>query len=90
MSEEKFSTILFGGLVTLTFLSVTASWLALGRGGAVVVALSFAAIKGFLIGWYFMRLKTAGPFPRGAVLVGIVAVLILAFGVFPDVGLFNR
>jgi caa(3)-type oxidase subunit IV len=54
------------------------------------VALAFAVVKAFLIGWYFMRLKTAGPVPRGAVIVGIVAVLILAFGIFPDVGLFNR
>lgn len=90
MTEEKFSTTLFISLVCLTLLSVTASRLHLESGPAVGVALGFAAIKGFLIGWYFMRLKTAGPIPRAAVLVGIAAVLILAFGVFPDVGLFNR
>lgn len=90
MSDEKFSTVLFGGLVAITLLSVTASRLHLGRGAAVFVALGFAAIKAFLIGWYFMRLKSAGAVPRGAVIVGIVAVLILAFGIFPDVGLFNR
>lgn len=90
MTEEKFSTVLFGGLVSITLLSVTASRLHLGRVPAVTVALAFAAVKAFLIGWYFMRLKTAGPVPRGAVIVGIVAVLILAFGIFPDVGLFNR
>lgn len=90
MSDEKFSTVLFGGLVAITLLSVTASRLNLGRGAAVAVALGFAAVKAFLIGWYFMRLKSAGPVPRGAVIVGIVAVLILAFGIFPDVGLFNR
>lgn len=90
MSEEKFSTVLFLSLVCLTLFSVTASRLHLERGPAVTVALAFAAIKGFLIGWYFMRLKTSGPIPRAAVLVGIAAVLILAFGVFPDVGLFNR
>jgi caa(3)-type oxidase subunit IV len=90
MTEEKFSTVLFGGLVAITLLSVTASGFHLGRVPAVAVALAFAAVKAFLIGWYFMRLKTAGPVPRGAVIVGIVAVLILAFGIFPDVGLFNR
>jgi caa(3)-type oxidase subunit IV len=90
MNEEKFSTILYVSLMCLTLLSVTASRFHLNRGSAVAVALAFAVIKGFLIGWYFMRLKTAGPIPRGAVLVGIAAVLILAFGVFPDVGLFNR
>ena len=90
MNEENFSTVLFGGLILLTLLSVTASRLHLGRGPAITVALAFAVVKAFLIGWYFMRLKTAGPVPRGAVIVGIVAVLILAFGIFPDVGIFNR
>ncbi|MBK8575394.1 MAG: cytochrome C oxidase subunit IV family protein [Elusimicrobia bacterium] len=90
MNEEKFSTVLFIGLVFVTLVSVGASRLHLGSGMAVTVALAFAAFKAFLIGWYFMRLKTAGAVPRGAVIVGVLAVLILAFGIFPDVGLFNR
>ena len=90
MTEEKFSTVLFVGLVTITLLSVGASRLHLPRSPAVAVALAFAAVKAFFIGWYFMRLKSAGMVPRGAVIVGIAAVLILAFGIFPDVGLFNR
>jgi caa(3)-type oxidase subunit IV len=90
MSEEKFSTLLFVGLICVTLLSVGASRIHLERGAAVAVALAFAAVKAFFIGWYFMRLKTAGAVPRGAVAVGILAVLILAFGIFPDVGLFNR
>lgn len=90
MNEEKFSVVLFGSLVALTFISVAASRLGLGRGGSVGVALGFAAVKAFLIGWYFMRLRTAGPVARGAVLVGILAVLILAIGILPDVGFLNR
>jgi caa(3)-type oxidase subunit IV len=90
MTEEKFSTVLFVGLVILTLLSITAARLSLGRGPTVTVALAFAAVKAFLIGWYFMRLKSAGAVPRAAVALGIIAVLILAFGIFPDVGLYNR
>jgi caa(3)-type oxidase subunit IV len=90
MTDEKSSTLLFAGLVTLTLLSVLASRLHFGRTTAIVIALAFAVIKGFLIGWFFMRLKSEGWVARGAVLIGILAVLILSIGIFPDVGLFNR
>ncbi|MBL8024483.1 MAG: cytochrome C oxidase subunit IV family protein [Elusimicrobia bacterium] len=90
MTDERSSTILFAGLVSFTLLSVLASRLHFDRTGAIVTALAFAVVKGFLIGWYFMRLKSAGWIARGAVFIGILAVLILSIGIFPDVGLFNR
>lgn len=74
-------------LMTLTFLSVASFTVGLGRLMAVVVALAIASVKATLIGLYYMRLKDESPLIFGIVFVAIAAVLILGFGLLPDLTL---
>lgn len=53
----------------------------------MAVALGFAAVKAALIGWFFMRLRHEGWIVRGAVLVGVFAVLVMAVGILPDIAI---
>ncbi|TXH23511.1 MAG: hypothetical protein E6Q99_07890 [Elusimicrobia bacterium] len=87
MNEKSISNALFGGLIAITLVSVAASRLHFGRELAVAVALGFAAVKAALIGWFFMRLRHEGWIIRGAVLVGVFAVLVMAVGILPDLAI---
>ena len=87
MNEKTTSHRIFGALILLTLASVAVSRIGVGRFGAVGVAMSFSIIKAVLIGWFFMRLRHEGWMIRGAVLIGIVAVLILGIGILPDLAI---
>lgn len=87
--ESKLYASVFGFLVVLTILTVAAYFVGQGGGRvmAVTVALSIASVKALLIALYFMHVKDEHLLIQGIALVGIVAVVILAVGIFPDIGL---
>lgn len=75
-------------LVGLTLATAaSAYWGGLGRIVAITLALSIAGMKAGLIGLYYMHLKDEGGLIYGIVAVGLLMLLILAFGILPDVGL---
>ena len=80
---------IFGVLVLLT-ISTVAAW-ALGSGEgrilAVTIALAIAFTKGTLILMYFMHLKDEPPVYWAILGIGLLAVIILAIGIFPDVAI---
>jgi cytochrome c oxidase subunit 4 len=45
--------------------------------GEVVAALSFAAVKAFLVAWFFMHLSEEGLASRLAFLIGVLFVVLL-------------
>lgn len=76
--------------VYLTLLLLTAATLGAGLlhvGGrlmGVAVALIIASFKAGLIAFYFMGLRRERPLVWGILATGIVAVLILLVGIYPD------
>lgn len=72
-------------LVTLTLLSFGSFYMGPGKIMAVAVALALATAKALLIALYFMHLKDEHPVIYGMVFVGVAAVILLAFGILPDV-----
>lgn len=77
-------TYAYVSLVMLTALTVAASLLHLTRGAAVAFALTVAAVKAAVIGWYFMHLRVERPLVWVVVVVGVVALAILVVGILPD------
>ncbi len=77
-------------LIFLTLITVSSSALEWGRILAVTAALAIAAIKATLIALYYMHLKDEGPLTCAIVLTGLTAVAILAFGILPDMAVYNR
>ena len=75
-------------LVCLTAATVGA-WVfgGAGRMVAVTVALAIAGSKAALIGLYFMHLKDERPVIWAVLGTGVLAVVILAIGIFPDVAI---
>lgn len=76
-------------LVALTLATAASALIDRGRIVAVTAALSIAAIKAALIAFYYMHLKEEGPLIYAIVLTGITAVLILAFGILPDMAIYR-
>ncbi len=85
--ELKMYTAVYVGLLCLTAATVSASWLHVSRYAAVSVALAMASVKAALIGWYFMHLKSERPLVWTVIGVGLLTVIILVVGVFPDLAL---
>lgn len=77
-------TRVFVALLILTAVTVGVSLLHLPRYAAVALAIVVATLKGSLIAWYFMNLKTERALVWVSMLVGITAVIILVIGVLPD------
>lgn len=73
------------GLLALTALTVGAAFVAQGRIFAVATALTIAASKAAAIGLYYMNLRRERPLMYVIVGTGVLAVLILLFGIIPDV-----
>ena len=76
----------FGALLVLTLITVGASYLQLGGGTTVAVALAIAAAKAALVAAFFMHLKSERPmvyWPLGLtafLFVGLIAGLLLSEG----------
>ncbi len=83
----KTYTGVYLALLILTATTVAASLLHLSREGAVLLALFIASVKAALIGWYFMHLNTARAGIWIILLVGLLSVIILAIGIFPDMAM---
>lgn len=77
-------------LIFLTLVTAASSALEWGRILAVTAALAIAAVKATLIAFYYMHLKDEGPLTYAIVLTGLTAVAILAFGILPDMAVYNR
>lgn len=73
------------GLLFLTAATVGAAYIHLGRIFAVATAMVIAFSKAAMIGLYYMNLRRERPFMHLIVWTGIIAVLILLFGIIPDV-----
>jgi caa(3)-type oxidase subunit IV len=78
----------FGALIALTAITVTAATHAPGARLAVIgIALGIAWLKAGLIGYHFMHLKDERPLVWAVLFIAILAVLALAIGVIPDLAL---
>lgn len=84
--QEKTATMVFGGLLALTAVTIGFYFLPLTRIPALTLALTLASLKAGLIGWFFMDLRKADALTLGVVISGVVAVVILTVGILPDVG----
>lgn len=82
--ERDLDLRIYLGLVVLTLATAASSLLHLGRLAAVGAALAVASVKAGLIGAHFMHLKDEGPVTHAIVLTGLTALIILTFGILPD------
>ncbi|MBI4180098.1 cytochrome C oxidase subunit IV family protein [bacterium] len=77
---------IFGALAVLTFLTVWVNTLDVSRPVAIAIAGSIAIVKVALIAMFFMHLKSEGRWIFGVVALCLIAVLILAVLISPDIG----
>jgi len=84
-SDEGLDAAVYGALLALTGLTLTAGLLHLGgRLMAVAIALIIASMKASLIAFYYMGLRRERAFVFLILGIGILAVLILIVGIVPD------
>ena len=68
----------WGALLVLTWITVTASWIDLGNLN-IVIALAIAVVKSAFVALYFMHLRYDKPF-NAVVLVGTLCFVVLFIG----------
>jgi caa(3)-type oxidase subunit IV len=85
-AESRLYTQIYVALLALTALTVSAYFGHFSRVPAILVALSIAGVKGGLIAWHFMQMKSERPMIWAIALIGITAVLIFGIGILPDLG----
>ena len=84
-SEEGLNLGVYLALLFLTGATLTAG--VLHQGGRIMVvsvALIIATLKASLIGFYYMGLRRERALTFAILAVGLIAVLILLVGIFPD------
>ncbi len=84
-SDDGIDLAIYLGLLVLTAATLAAGLL--GRQGrlmAVSIALIIAALKGSLIGFYYMGLRRERALAYVILGVGLLAAAILLVGIFPD------
>ncbi|MBI2363219.1 MAG: cytochrome C oxidase subunit IV family protein [Elusimicrobia bacterium] len=74
-------------LLALTVVTVACSSMGFEPILGVTVAIGVASAKAALIGAYFMHLRTEKALIYGVAVAGVVAVLVLAAGILPDIAL---
>lgn len=74
-------------LLALTGLTIACSAFGFAPILGVTVAVAVASMKAGLIAYYFMHLREERALICGVAVVGVVAVLVLAAGILPDIAL---
>lgn len=84
-SDDGINRAIYLGLLALTAATLAAGLLGhKGRLMAVSIALIIAALKGSLIGFYYMGLRRERAMTYVILGIGLLAALILLIGIFPD------
>lgn len=84
-SDDDVNLAVYLGLLALTAATLVAGQFASkGRLMAVSVALIIAALKGSLIGFYYMGLRRERALTYVILGIGLLTALILLVGIFPD------
>ena len=84
-SDDDVNLAVYLGLLALTAATLLAGqFTSKGRLMAVSVALIIAALKGSLIGFYYMGLRRERALTYVILGVGLLTALILLIGIFPD------
>ncbi|TPW20062.1 MAG: hypothetical protein FD126_2064 [Elusimicrobia bacterium] len=87
ISEDRLTLGVYLALLVLTGITIASSLAGVGPVLAVTFAVGVAAMKASLIGWYFMHLSHERALIYGVAAVGVIAVVILAVGILPDIAL---
>lgn len=85
--EDRLYLAIYLSLLALTAVTALSALAGPGPVLAVTLALGVAAMKASLIGWYFMHLSHERALIYGVAAAGVVAVVILAVGILPDIAL---
>lgn len=85
--EDRLYLAIYLALLALTAVTAGSALAGLGPLLAVTLALGVASMKAALIGWYFMHLSHERALIYGVAAAGVVAVVILAVGILPDIAL---
>ena len=85
--EDKLYLGVYLTLLGLTALTIACSSFGFAPILGVTAALAVAATKAGLIAFYFMHLRKESALIYGVAVVGVVAVLVLAAGILPDIAL---
>lgn len=84
-SEDALNLGVYLGLLALTAITLAAGLLSHhGRLLSVSVAIIIAAVKASLIGFYYMGLRRERLLTYVIVAIGLIAVLVLLIGIYPD------
>lgn len=86
-SEDRLTLGVYLALLALTAVTVASALVGVGPVLAVTFAVGVAAMKASLIGWYFMHLSHERALIYGVAAVGVIAVVVLAVGILPDIAL---
>ncbi|TBR23509.1 hypothetical protein EPO15_05850 [bacterium] len=87
VSEDRLYLGVYLALLALTAVTVGSALMGLSPLLAVTFAVGVAAMKASLIGWYFMHLSHERALIYGVAAAGVIAVVILAVGILPDIAL---
>lgn len=87
LSEDRLVLGVYLALLALTGVTVASSLVGVGPLLAVTFAVGVAAMKASLIGWYYMHLSHERALIYGVAAAGVIAVVILAVGILPDIAL---
>jgi caa(3)-type oxidase subunit IV len=85
--EDRLYLGVYLALLALTAVTVASALAGVGPLLAVTFAVGVAAMKASLIGWYFMHLSHERALIYGVAAAGVIAVVILAVGILPDIAL---
>ncbi len=85
-SDVRTYLMVFGALAALTLMTVGVSSMHLPHAAGLVVALLIAAAKVFLIGSFFMHLRSEGRLINWSIAACVLLVLVLIVFVLPDLG----
>lgn len=86
-SEDRLYLGVYLALLALTAVTVASALAGVGPLLAVTFAVGVASMKASLIGWYFMHLSHERSLIYGVAVAGVIAVIILAVGILPDIAL---
>ena len=87
LGEDRLYLGVYLALLALTAVTVASALAGVGPVLAVTFAVGVAAMKASLIGWYFMHLSHERALIYGVAAAGVIAVIILAVGILPDIAL---
>lgn len=86
-SEDRLYLGVYVALLALTAVTVASALAGVAPLLAVTFAIGVASMKASLIGWYFMHLSHERSLIYGVAAAGVIAVIILAVGILPDIAL---